>query len=64
MGSRSAVLGGGCRMRAVPLGHLVEPPLWSHEAADWFVDDARGRSHWSVRWSSLWSHEMLYWGGG
>eukprot|EP00959_Pyramimonas_sp_CCMP1952_P293768 6144279-Pyramimonas_sp.AAC.1 len=23
----------------------------------WVVDDACGRSHWNLRWSSLWGHE-------
>eukprot|EP00959_Pyramimonas_sp_CCMP1952_P119680 2502637-Pyramimonas_sp.AAC.1 len=29
----------------------------------WVFQDACGRSHWGLRWSSLWGHETLHWVG-
>eukprot|EP00959_Pyramimonas_sp_CCMP1952_P113486 2371999-Pyramimonas_sp.AAC.1 len=47
-------------MRTPPFGTSVELPMGPRSAA-LGGGDARERRRCSLRWSSLWGHEQLYW---
>eukprot|EP00959_Pyramimonas_sp_CCMP1952_P404693 8481477-Pyramimonas_sp.AAC.1 len=49
-------------MRVPPLGPSVELPMGPRNAV-LRGDDACGRCHRGLRWSSLWGHGTLYWVG-
>eukprot|EP00959_Pyramimonas_sp_CCMP1952_P142360 2980193-Pyramimonas_sp.AAC.1 len=53
-------------MRTVPLRASVElpmGPILSQRKRQIGLRDARGRSHWGLRWSPLWGHEARHCAG-